>query len=798
MKKKNKISSKRPCYKYWCIAFLLATQAGYVFSQEKTSSIQQNFETFINNNYLEKVFLHTDKTVYATGETLWFKAYITDAANNFSLLSKICYVEIITADKKVLLQGKIGIDSGRGNGSFLLPSSIGSGSYLLRAYTNWMKNFGPNAFFEQAITIINPNKKPDVKSINNPDSIVVGFFPEGGQLVNGLDNNIAFKITDAHGKGLKAKGIIVSGKDTITTFETENFGMGRFSLYPQNGKSYHAIIQCNNSTVVKGLPNQLNNGWIIKVKNENDALSIHIASNIESEQYAFLFIHTGNTVKKAVMLPLNNGKSTAYIDKSELGEGVSEITVFNEKKQPVCQRLYFKKPENVMQIKFEKNQDDYKVRNKVTINVTTTDTAHNAINADMSVAVYLTDSLQPEQTSNLLNYLWLNSEIKGEIESPDYYFKNSGVEAERDADNLMLTQGWRRFKWEDVLKNSTPSFAFLPEHEGDIITGRLVSGNKELLGTGTPVYLSVPGKSFKFSNSISSSGRIRFNVEKFYGSNQLIVQTNLPDSNYRILIDNPFFEQFSDNYVRPFNFASQLSDKILLRTIAGQIPEIYYPEKNEHIILPQDYDTTPFYGNPFKSYYLDDYTRFHTMEEVMKEYVKEVHLKKRNKSFQFEVFNEADVSYFKGEPLTLIDGVPVFNISKILDLDPLKIKRIDITASNFVKGNEQYKGIVSYATYDGNLGGYQLDPNSLVIEYEGLQYEREFYCPTYETTQQIQSRLPDYRNVLHWSPCLKSKKGTAAFSFYTSDISGKYIIIIQGISESGLAGSATSSFQVSR
>jgi hypothetical protein len=243
MKKKNKISSKRPCYKYWCIAFLLATQAGYVFSQEKTSSIQQNFETFINNNYLEKVFLHTDKTVYATGETLWFKAYITDAANNFSLLSKICYVEIITADKKVLLQGKIGIDSGRGNGSFLLPSSIGSGSYLLRAYTNWMKNFGPNAFFEQAITIINPNKKPDVKSINNPDSIVVGFFPEGGQLVNGLDNNIAFKITDAHGKGLKAKGIIVSGKDTITTFETENFGMGRFSLYPQNGKSYHAIIQ---------------------------------------------------------------------------------------------------------------------------------------------------------------------------------------------------------------------------------------------------------------------------------------------------------------------------------------------------------------------------------------------------------------------------------------------------------------------------------------------------------------------------------------------------------------------------
>ncbi len=85
----------------------------FAFAQDETSFIENSFATYMANNYQERVFLHTDKTIYITGEILWFKAYITDAANNsFSLLSKICYVEILSNDNKPLLQGKISIDSG--------------------------------------------------------------------------------------------------------------------------------------------------------------------------------------------------------------------------------------------------------------------------------------------------------------------------------------------------------------------------------------------------------------------------------------------------------------------------------------------------------------------------------------------------------------------------------------------------------------------------------------------------------------------------------------------------------------
>ena len=164
------------------------------------------------------------------------------------------------------------------------------------------------------------------------------------------------------------------------------------------------------------------------------------------------------------------------------------------------------------------------------------------------------------------------------------------------------------------------------------------------------------------------------------------------------------------------------------------------------------FDTTLFFGKPSRQYYLDAYTRFPTMEEVMREYVKEVHVKKKDKNFRYEVFNEPYITYFNDDPLVLLDGVPVFNVNKIIDMDPLKIQKVDVVASKFFKGNQRFDGIVSYNTYNGDLDSYQLDPNSLVVEYDGLQLQREFYSPQYKTDEQLLSRKPDYRNVLYWSP----------------------------------------------
>ncbi len=798
MKKISSIFQEINCIN-WSFIFLLCIQTNNTFSQSAVSTIQQQFETYSANNYQEKVFLHTDKTVYTTGEVIWFKAYITNGASNkLSPLSKICYAEIIAADKKSLLQCKIDIDSGKGSGSFQIPASIRTGNYLLRAYTNWMKNFDPQFYFEQTISIINPNKGPENIKANNASANYIQFFPEGGNLVYDLQNTVAYKITDAYGKGLPASGTVVNEKnDTIVKFESELFGMGTFSFTPIKGNKYHAIIKVNGSTMIKDLPEIYDNGWVMHVKDEGNTLYTDVLCNIETEHEVFLFVHTRHSTKLAKMQSLSNGHAVFTINKSELGEGISQLTLFNEEKQPVCERLYFKKPADVLQIKLDNINAVYESRKKVDIHITDSETNGTTINADMSVAVYLADSLQPEQKINLLNYLWLTSDIKGAVESPGYYFKKTGADVDKATDNLMLTQGWRRFKWEEILNNKKSSFTYLPEYEGHIITGRISPKTGSLPGTAITVYLSVPGKNFKFASTTSAKdGLIQFNVEKFYGNRELIAQTNAADSNYRVFIDNPFSEQYADINIDPVQVTPSLANNILLRSIGAQTQDIYEPEQENNFRLPVSFDTTAFFGRPSKQYYLDAYTRFPTMEEVMREYVKEVHVKKKDRNFRYEVLNEPELTYFNDDPLVLMDGVPVFNVDKIINMDPLKIQKVDVVTAKFFKGNQHYDGIVSYNTYNGDLDSYQLDPNSLVVEYDGLQLQREFYSPQYETNEQLLSRKPDYRNVLYWSPEIKTKNGKADISFYTSDVPGKYVVLIQGISNNGVAGFTTESFTV--
>ena len=796
MKKNLKIFKIITGCSRWLCFFLIIICAQNTFSQNIIPVVQQQFETYNHNNYQEKIFLHLDKTVYATGEIVWFKAYVTDAATNqFSPLSKIGYVEIINAENTPLMQAKVNIDSGSGNGSFVIPSSIRTGNYVIRAYTNWMKNFIPNFYFEELITIINPDKKPLEKNADSAMLFDIQFFPEGGNLVYGSDNTVGFKITDAYGKSLPGNGIIVDNKnDTTAIFETEHFGMGRFSFHPLKANSYHAIIKIKNETITKNLPEIYERGWVMHLTGQGDNLSIHVACNDSTENEVFLFAQTKNAIKFARMQTLDNGNTTFTFNKSELGEGISQLTVFNKEKQPVCERLFFKKPIDLLPIELENIQSEYSQRSKVDINIS----ANDSNKSNLSVSVYLADSLQPVQNINLVNYLWLSSDLKGPIESPNFYFENSDSEVEKATGNLMLTQGWRRFKWEEILKNTKPSFTFLPEFEGHSISGKLSPKITGLPVNGIPLSLAVPGKYFKFSNTVSSStGIFHFNVKKFYGNRELIVQTNKEDSNYNLIIANPFSESFTQNYIQPVHLNSSLSNEIIVRSIGAQSQNIYQPETTQNFKLPLYYDTTAFFGVPKKQYYLDEYTRFPTMEEVIKEYVKEVHFKKRGNTYHFQVFNEPEINYFDDDPLVLIDGVPVSNLNKIINIDPLKIKKIDIVTTKFFQGSMQYDGIVSYSTYNGDLNGYQLDPNSLVVEYDGLQLEREFYSPQYKTENQKETTLPDYRNVLYWNPSLHANSGKQNISFYTSDIPGKYIVVVQGISDSGYIGFTSESFNVS-
>jgi hypothetical protein len=139
----------------------------------------------------------------------------------------------------------------------------------------------------------------------------------------------------------------------------------------------------------------------------------------------------------------------------------------------------------------------------------------------------------------------------------------------------------------------------------------------------------------------------------------------------------------------------------------------------------------------------------------------------------------------------------VFDPNKIMAFDPLKVKRIDVVARNYLLGPLLLPGCISYATYKGDLAGFRLDPRSVLMEYDGLQLQREFYAPRYDDDKRLSSRLPDLRHLLYWSPRVSTDaQGKGHLEFYTSDQEGTYLGVVNGMSADGLAGSSTFTFKV--
>jgi hypothetical protein len=247
----------------------------------------------------------------------------------------------------------------------------------------------------------------------------------------------------------------------------------------------------------------------------------------------------------------------------------------------------------------------------------------------------------------------------------------------------------------------------------------------------------------------------------------------------------------------PYTFSKAHAASLVQQSIGMQVQQIYRKYSLQTFRLPEMLDTVPFYGRPDYTYPLDVYTRFQTMEEVLREYVAPINVLQRKGGLHLLLFNEPQRKFFDGGELVLLDGIPLFDKNKIFTYDPLKVKRLDVVTRMFFIGPGMFNGIASFTTYNGTHDGFLLDPKAIVIDYEGLQLERAFFAPVYETEQQYQSRLPDFRNTLFWKPqVLTDKNGKATLQFYTSDQKGRYRIMIEGMNKKADAAAGYLEFDV--
>jgi hypothetical protein len=765
--------------------------------------IQKSFQQYNDHVLQEKLYGHTDKDFYLTGEILWVKLYNVDAGVNKPInISKVAYVELLDGANNAVLQAKILLTNGAGNGSFYLPVTLKNGNYKLRAYTSWMKNLSPNLYFEKVIGVVNPLSEPDAVAKQAADVNDIHFFAEGGNLVNGITSTIGFKATGPDGKGISINGVVINQRnDTVARFKTLQFGMGSFEFTPAANNSYKAVIRIGrDNSLISDLPAIQANGYGIHLTdNGNGQPQVKISANMPGgNQPVYLFVHSGHKVVMAQsIMPGADGNATVQISKEKLGKGINHITLFNSSRQPVCERLYFNRPALLSLQAGALPQ--YKTRNPVSLNISANGAGGKPLVANLSVAVYKLDSLSNNtDNADIASYLWLSSELKGNIESPGYYFNIVTPETDKALDNLLLTQGWSRFKWADVLSSQPQKFAYLPEYDGHLVTGQLTN----LAGAPAPgvlAYMGVIGKRVQlYGSRADSTGRLVFNTKDLYGPGEIVLQTNTErDSTYHITVATPFSDQYTTNALPPLQLNNQMQRSLETGSLNMQVQNIFNPGKLKQYYNPVK-DSSAFYGNIYKRYNLEDYTRFSTMEEVLREYIVELTVSREKNRVNLNVISSE--GYLReGNPLVMLDGIPIFNMDKVFTIDPLKIRRAEMVNQVYYWGPIFADGILSYTSYKGDMGGFELDPKAVVLDYEGMQLQREFYSPVYQTADQQKSRLPDFRDVLYWAPDVNTDAtGKAMVSFYTSDKTGKYITVMQGLTADGLAGSYTLRFDVSK
>lgn len=771
---------------------------GKALCQQAAGPVSESINRRIADYQPEKAYLHLDRPVYMVGETLWFKMWVTDENLIPADLSKIGYLEVIGIENQAVIQAKVALKNGRGSGAVPIPTDLPSGNYLVRGYTTWMKNFSEAHFFETTLCLINPfsplpaSLPGRTAETSGPD---LQFFPEGGSALPGIENKIAFKAQGPDGRGVNFTGkLLDQNGQTAAEFKPLVHGIGHFLFIPEKGRTYRAEI-----TDEKGIRSTFpfnvirQEGYAVRLTENDSELKIDVSPGLNTAGSALHLLHYNGSKSTAFQARAENGKARFSLPKSTLKQGVNVLVVFDHNLKPVAERLYFHLSGTEASAAVSANRDVFNKREKISLNFKT---SHLSDTLEASVSVFLTDSLPQAEQPDIDVHLLFTSELKGVVENPDYYFAGRNAAAREALDNVMLTHGWRRYKTEHLLSGELNP-EYLPEINGHIITGKVTSADVNLPIGYRPVFAAYP--SIKIAPWVGMSdeeGRFIMEARNFTGARELVFQTNYRmDSTCRISVDSPFapVENIASK-LTPLVLGSEMRKDILKRSINMQTVNSYFPHKQ----AAPPTDSIPFYGTPDFRYYLDDYTRFPTMEEILSEYVPAVNIRlRRGRYYTRVVETGVHTQLFTEDPLLLMDGIPVFDTDRIIHFDPLKVQRTDVVNRMYYLGPLAFPGIVSYSTYTHDLSGFEVDPRALILAYDGTLGQRDFYAPSYDKELKNGRRLPDFRNLMYWSPSVSIVPGKeTVLDFYTSDQPGSYKIVVQGLSANGVPVSAVSQFRV--
>ncbi len=567
------------------VCLLLGVLSSSLYAEQDSTRIR--LESFVKNiqafNHLyqqEKVYLHFDNTGYFIGESIWFKAYVTTASQlKTTPMSRVLYVELLDLEGTVLNTQKFLISNGQADGAIPLTRlALKSGFYEVRAYTRLMLNWDTQSLFSRVFPIFEkpeaegsydkktirlrsvsykiPTKRaqaPSAKKLN------VDFYPEGGQLINGLTSTVAFKVTDKEGRPQEATGCICNAQgDTISVFSTVHEGMGSFIYTPDGGKSKIWIRSTDEKKGTSFTPpiSELS-GCVMQVQNfhpEQVRIQVSATPEYTSVPTGLTAMCRGKLLLFKMLPSVTESGYSLVIPKSELSPGVNQLTLFTSDGRVLSERLIFVPGyAPALNLEVRQNKSAYRPFEQVNMDLSVYDDENTPIETTLSLAVRDHGTEIPSvYQENIYTNLLLSSDLKGYISNPGYYFESDDRTHLQALDLLMLTQGYRRYSWKQMA-GVTPFEAMHKIEKGIVIDGKIKSivRKKDQENIDVKMTMFTDSSYQQAYCPTDTAGNFNYQAPDLYGKWDLQIETRKKNKRkeYWITMDRLFSPQG-----RPYSF----------------------------------------------------------------------------------------------------------------------------------------------------------------------------------------------------------------------------------------------------
>jgi hypothetical protein len=629
-----------------------------------------------------------------------------------------------------------------------------------------------NKYGNETLTVPVPQK---------PRLIQFMTFPEGGNLISGIQNKLAYKAVNKKGEPVNISGTLFADDIPVKEFKSTHAGMGCFIFTPESGKKYFVRMTEPAIDSVFVLPEIYPSGIALQlVKRDKESLYFNIIQSPGIDPGdIFLRVQCRGIVYALTSARLNN-KLRIKVPLAGLPQGIAEVTLFKNS-LPVAERLVYVNKDQKLNIKTEISKSIYPTRGKANLKISVTDENGLPVIANLGISIFDKLYENSSESNNILSHYYLNTELKGRIYDPSYYFSSTGKDREDALDLLLLTQGWRKYTWsEDNLRvygNSRQQIV------SDEVSGTIYYPHRKKKIPKKEVFAIVFSPNLDSTNVVipaDSAGEFVVStglLKKWESDYVYLKPLGPPGSQYSYQPNDPLA-------LREFTLGIKITDPFeIINKKLGDY-EFIYPITE----LQQEISNLP--------------DSFITRKGLINIKPVTIRSKKQNiirGKYMGTLDSIAGANDYvcpygvlncqrhpPDAPEIIVQGAGHYNPK------PVPGKQY-VVAYNYGTPGEYYRPITYRLHRYSEEDLLKLNNYSRVKAYYG---SREFYQPNYDKDM-IDTNIPDYRNTLLWAPSVFTNvMGEATLSFFCSDINTDFVGRIEGVGGDGLLGTGFFKFTV--